>query len=175
MSRLAWTAALLGLVALVVGLALTRGPTAPAASGDDADGPQPATARPSAPASNSGPGDATREGAEGSDPRRAAAAAGGSRESATSSAPETIGAEPGSSPSGSGPAAGVREAKGPRGLEDLTPEQQAWIRERTRRDDEGLVEVQHPDGSTSVDLQGLFQHVPVARRNPDGTVTIEEY
>jgi len=36
---------------------------------------------------------------------------------------------------------------------------------------EGLVEVQNPDGSISMDLQGRFQNVTVARENEDGTVT----
>lgn len=36
---------------------------------------------------------------------------------------------------------------------------------------EGLVEEHHHDGSVSVDLQGRFQSVTVARVNKDGTVT----
>lgn len=36
---------------------------------------------------------------------------------------------------------------------------------------EGLVEEHHHDGSVSVDLQGRFQNVTVARVNKDGTVT----
>lgn len=36
---------------------------------------------------------------------------------------------------------------------------------------EGLVEVQEADGSTSMELQGRFQNVTVARENQDGTVT----
>ncbi|HEX7332382.1 MAG TPA: hypothetical protein VF290_12840 [Pyrinomonadaceae bacterium] len=36
---------------------------------------------------------------------------------------------------------------------------------------EGLVEDHHHDGSVSVDLQGRFQNVTVARANKDGTVT----
>ena len=35
---------------------------------------------------------------------------------------------------------------------------------------EGLVPVQNPDGSVSVDLQGRFQNVVVARVNEDGTL-----
>jgi len=35
---------------------------------------------------------------------------------------------------------------------------------------DGLVEVQHSDGSVSMDLQGRFQSVTVARVNSDGTV-----
>lgn len=36
---------------------------------------------------------------------------------------------------------------------------------------EGLVEEYHADGSVSIDLQGRFQNVTVARENEDGTVT----
>lgn len=49
------------------------------------------------------------------------------------------------------------------------------IREATRRDTDGLVRIQKPDGATQVHLQGRFQHVPVARVNEDGTFTVEEY
>ena len=35
---------------------------------------------------------------------------------------------------------------------------------------EGLVQEKHPDGSTSIDLQGRFQNVAVARVNADGTL-----
>jgi hypothetical protein len=35
---------------------------------------------------------------------------------------------------------------------------------------EGLVEVRHPDGSVSVDLQGRFQDAVLAKVNPDGSV-----
>ncbi len=36
---------------------------------------------------------------------------------------------------------------------------------------EGLVQVKHEDGSVSMDLEGRFQHVMVAKTNGDGTVT----
>ena len=36
---------------------------------------------------------------------------------------------------------------------------------------EGLVEEKHADGSVSVDLQGRFQNVVMARRNDDGSVS----
>lgn len=36
---------------------------------------------------------------------------------------------------------------------------------------DGLAQVKHEDGSTSMDLQGRFQNVTLARVNPDGTVT----
>ena len=36
---------------------------------------------------------------------------------------------------------------------------------------DGLVPVKHEDGSTSIDLQGRFQNVTVARVNADGTIT----
>jgi len=36
---------------------------------------------------------------------------------------------------------------------------------------EGLVEVQHADGTVTVDLQGRFQNVVMAKRNDDGSVS----
>lgn len=36
---------------------------------------------------------------------------------------------------------------------------------------EGLVQERHEDGTVSVDLQGRFQNVTLARRNDDGTVS----
>jgi len=36
---------------------------------------------------------------------------------------------------------------------------------------EGLVQEKHKDGTVSVDLQGRFQNVTMARRNDDGTVS----
>ena len=39
------------------------------------------------------------------------------------------------------------------------------------KSNEGLVEEHHHDGSVSMDLQGRFQNVTVARVNKDGTVT----
>lgn len=41
-----------------------------------------------------------------------------------------------------------------------------------RRDTEGLEQVRHADGSVSMDLQGRFQNVSIARKNPDGTFTV---
>lgn len=41
-----------------------------------------------------------------------------------------------------------------------------------RRDDSGLVEVYHPDGAVSIDLQGRFQNVAVARIGEDGKVRV---
>src|ERR1051325_9939895 len=39
---------------------------------------------------------------------------------------------------------------------------------------EGLVEVQHADGTVSMDLQGRFQNVTVAKKNDDGSVRSDE-
>lgn len=41
-------------------------------------------------------------------------------------------------------------------------------REGLRRDNEGLVEVHHPNGAVSVHLQGRYQHASVARIGKDG-------
>ena len=37
---------------------------------------------------------------------------------------------------------------------------------------DGLTEVRHEDGSTSMDLEGRFQHVVVAREREDGTLSM---
>lgn len=45
------------------------------------------------------------------------------------------------------------------------------LKTRLNRSTEGLVEQRQADGSVSVDLQGRFQSVVVARRNEDGSIT----
>jgi hypothetical protein len=37
---------------------------------------------------------------------------------------------------------------------------------------DGLTQVQHADGSVSMDLRGRFQNVMLARKNADGTITV---
>ncbi|HYR76214.1 MAG TPA: hypothetical protein VEM96_10260 [Pyrinomonadaceae bacterium] len=60
-------------------------------------------------------------------------------------------------------------------IQPLTPQEAARLAEGLKpmlnRSTEGLVQVQHPDGSVSVDLEGRFQDVTVARVNKDGTVS----
>jgi hypothetical protein len=60
-------------------------------------------------------------------------------------------------------------------IQPLTKEEAAKLAEGLKpmlnRSTEGLVQVQHPDGSVSVDLQGRFQDVAVARVNKDGSVS----
>lgn len=57
----------------------------------------------------------------------------------------------------------------------MTPEEARKLTEGIKplvnQSTEGLVEVKHPDGSVSMDLQGRFQNVSVAKREADGTVT----
>jgi len=45
------------------------------------------------------------------------------------------------------------------------------LKRMLNKSSEGLVQEQHPDGSVSMDLQGRFQNVAVARTEADGTVT----
>ena len=45
------------------------------------------------------------------------------------------------------------------------------IKQLVNKSTEGLVSVQHADGTVSMDLQGRFQNVAVARKNADGTIT----
>jgi hypothetical protein len=60
-------------------------------------------------------------------------------------------------------------------IQELTPEEAqklaAGLKPMLNKSSEGLVTVQHPDGSMSMDLQGRFQNVAVARVNKDGTVS----
>ena len=55
----------------------------------------------------------------------------------------------------------------------LTPEQSQEIADQLEgnKATEGLVEEKHEDGTVTVDLQGRFQNVTLAKRNEDGTVT----
>lgn len=60
-------------------------------------------------------------------------------------------------------------------IQELTPEEAqklaAGLKPMLNKSSDGLVTVQHPDGSVSMDLQGRFQNVAVARVNKDGTVS----
>jgi hypothetical protein len=60
-------------------------------------------------------------------------------------------------------------------MKELTPEEArkmaAGLRQMINQSSDGLVQVQHPDGSVSMDLEGRFQNVTVARVNKDGTVS----
>jgi RNase P/RNase MRP subunit p29 len=60
-------------------------------------------------------------------------------------------------------------------MKALTPEEAqklaAGLGKVINQSAEGLVQVQHPDGSVSMDLEGRFQNVAVARVNEDGTVS----
>jgi hypothetical protein len=60
-------------------------------------------------------------------------------------------------------------------IQELTPEEKQKIayglRQMINDSDEGLKQVPHADGSVSMDLQGHFQNVAVARVNKDGSVS----
>lgn len=60
-------------------------------------------------------------------------------------------------------------------IRELTPEEArmlaAGLKRMANQSTEGLVQVQEPDGSVSVDLQDRFQNVTVARVNEDGTTS----
>ena len=47
----------------------------------------------------------------------------------------------------------------------------AGLKPMLNQSTEGLVQVQHADGSVSMDLQGRFQNVTVARMNQDGSLS----
>ena len=59
-------------------------------------------------------------------------------------------------------------------IKPLTPQEAQKLAEGLApmldRSTDGLVQVRHADGSVSMDLQGRFQDVAVARINSDGTV-----
>jgi len=52
---------------------------------------------------------------------------------------------------------------------DREAQLRASLSEMLSRSSEGLVEVVEPDGGVTVDLQGRFSHVALARFNADGT------
>ena len=60
-------------------------------------------------------------------------------------------------------------------IKPLSPEEAQKLADSLKhmlnKSTEGLVEERHADGSVSVDLQGRFQHVTVARKNQDGSVS----
>lgn len=60
-------------------------------------------------------------------------------------------------------------------MQELTQEEAqrmaAGLKKMLNQSTEGLVQVQHPDGSVSMDLEGRFQNVALARVNKDGSVT----
>ena len=60
-------------------------------------------------------------------------------------------------------------------IQPLTPQEAeklaAGLKPMLNQSTEGLVSVQHPDGSVSMDLEDRFQNVTVARVNKDGTVS----
>ena len=60
-------------------------------------------------------------------------------------------------------------------IKALTPEEAqklaAGLKQMVNQSTEGLVQVQHGDGSVSMDLEGRFQNVTVARVNKDGSVS----
>src|SRR5215213_10027789 len=49
---------------------------------------------------------------------------------------------------------------------------EALLEQMTSRSSEGLVEVVHPDGTVSVDLQGRFMNVMLATAATDGALTV---
>lgn len=55
----------------------------------------------------------------------------------------------------------------------LTQEQAQQIADalKDNQSTDGLVQVQNPDGSVSVDLQGRFQNIVMAKKNDDGSVS----
>lgn len=59
--------------------------------------------------------------------------------------------------------------------QSLTPEEARKMAEGIRplvnRSIDGLVQVQRPDGSVSMDLQGRFQNVTVAKKEANGTIS----
>jgi len=60
-------------------------------------------------------------------------------------------------------------------IQPLTPQEAekmaAGLATMVNQSSEGLVQVQHSDGSVSMDLEGRFQNVTVARVNKDGSVS----
>ena len=61
-------------------------------------------------------------------------------------------------------------------LKPLTPQEAeelaAGLKKMLNKSAEGLTEVQKADGSTTMDFEGRFQHVVVAREREDGTLSM---
>jgi len=59
-------------------------------------------------------------------------------------------------------------------IKELTPQEAqklaAGLKQEINQSTEGLVQTQQPDGSVTLDLDGHFQDVMVARKSDDGTV-----
>lgn len=60
-------------------------------------------------------------------------------------------------------------------IRPLTPEEARKLAEGLKpmlnQSTEGLKQVQHPDGSVSMDLEGRFQNVTLAQKNSDGSLS----
>jgi 3-isopropylmalate dehydratase small subunit len=60
-------------------------------------------------------------------------------------------------------------------IQKLTPEETqrmaAGLKKMINQSSEGLVQIQHADGTVSMDMEDRFQNVPVARINKDGSVS----
>jgi hypothetical protein len=60
-------------------------------------------------------------------------------------------------------------------MKELTPEEAqkmaAGLKKMINQSSEGLVQVQHADGTVSMDMEGRFQNVAVARINKDGSIS----
>ncbi|MDQ2974162.1 MAG: hypothetical protein M3R69_01975 [Acidobacteriota bacterium] len=60
-------------------------------------------------------------------------------------------------------------------MRELTPEEAqkmaAGLKRMINQSSEGLVQIQHEDGTVSMDMEDRFQNVPVARINKDGSLS----
>ena len=60
-------------------------------------------------------------------------------------------------------------------MKELTPEEAqkmaAGLKKMINQSSDGLVQVHHPDGTVSMDMEDRFQNVPVARVNKDGSIS----
>lgn len=60
-------------------------------------------------------------------------------------------------------------------VKPLTPDEArrlaGALKELANQSAEGLKQVRHPDGTVSMDLEGRFQNVAIAKRNEDGSVS----
>lgn len=69
----------------------------------------------------------------------------------------------------------VQQSQAPSGPPLLTPEEAqkmaVGIQQLVSQSTDGLVQKQRPNGAVSMDLQGRFQNVMLAKKEADGTVT----
>lgn len=85
---------------------------------------------------------------------------------ATSANPKSIGMTPSSFSQTANQAAQIKPL-----TQEEAQKLAAALKELANQSQEGLKQVRHADGTVSIDVQGRFQNVALAKRNEDGTIS----